>query len=163
MTRSDRWPKAGPAPEVTGRTARILPAATVRAPRGPSRPVRLMVVEDEVLVAQAVRDSVEDLGHVVCGLAHTEAEAIDLARREHPDLALMDVRLGDGGDGIAAARQLSTGFGIRSIFLSGYADRATMARITEVYPLGVIHKPFSTAQIRNALDLAWRQVRPVPA
>jgi len=123
------------------------------------RPLRLMVVEDEPQVARSIRDTVEDLGHRVCGIAHSEQEAILLADRERPDLALMDVRLAAGGDGIMAARRLAAGYGIRSIFLSGYADHGTMRQLTETYPLGVVHKPFSTAQLKSALDLAGRRLR----
>ena len=145
-----------------------IPASDAAGPasepaQAPARSLRLIVVEDEALVARAIKETVEDLGHRVCGIAGTEAEAIDLAGRERPDLALMDVRLAGGSDGIAAARRLSARFGIRSIFLSGYADHATMSRITETYPLGVVHKPFSTAQIKTALGLAIRRLRPVPA
>ncbi|PWC55662.1 regulator [Azospirillum sp. TSO22-1] len=121
--------------------------------------MRLIVVEDEPAIAQIIKDAVEDLGHTVCGIARTEQEAVDLADRERPELALMDVRLAGGGDGIVAARRLAAGFGIRSVFLSGYADHATMRRLTETYPLGVVHKPFSLAQLKTALDLAGRRLR----
>ncbi len=134
----------------------IAPAAAL--PSG-ARSLRLIVVEDEPAVAQIIKDAVEDLGHMVCGVARTEQEAVDLADRERPELALMDVRLAAGGDGIVAARKLAAGFGIRSIFLSGYADHATMRRLTETYPLGVVHKPFSMAQLKSALDLAGRRLR----
>lgn len=142
------------------RPSRILPVAKERTARPKARTIRLMVVEDEALVAQTIKDVVEDLGHRVCGIAQSEAGAIELAQRERPDLALMDIRLSGGSDGIAVARRLAANFGIRSIFLSGYADHATMSRITESYPLGVVHKPFSTAQIKSALDLAVRRLRP---
>ncbi len=124
-----------------------------------ARPLRLILVEDEPVVADTIKDAVEYLGHTVCGIARTEQEAVDLADRERPELALMDVRLAGGGDGIVAARRLAAGFGIRSIFLSGYADHATMRRLTETYPLGVVHKPFSLAQLKSALDLAGRRLR----
>jgi len=132
------------------------PAAS--QPRIASRPLRLLVVEDELLSAEAVCMAVSDLGHTVCGTAATEAEAVEIAGRDRPDVALMDVRLA-GGDGIAAARRLHTDYGIRSIFLSGYADHGVMARITETYPLGVVHKPFSHAQLKIVLDLAARRLR----
>lgn len=119
----------------------------------------LLLVEDEAVVADTIKDAVEFLGHCVCGIARTEQEAVDLADRERPELALMDVRLAHGGDGIVAARKLAAGFGIRSIFLSGYADHATMRRLTETYPLGVVHKPFSLAQMKGVLDLAGRRLR----
>lgn len=123
------------------------------------RCLRLLIVEDEIPLAQAIREVVEDLGHSVCALAHTEADALALATEHRPDAALMDVRLGMGGDGIAAARRLHSALGIRSIYLSGYADHATMGRITETYPLGVVHKPFSAAQLKVVLDLAARRLR----
>lgn len=127
------------------------------APRTVGRALRLIVVEDDVPAAQALSVAVADLGHTVCGIARTEADAIQLAVSERPDLALMDVRL--GGDGIAAARRLSMAHGLRSIYLSGNADHGMMARITETYPLGVVHKPFSHAQLKVALDLASRRLR----
>lgn len=147
-----------PAPPCAGGAAAAMvdPAA---APPLALRSLRLIVVEDEPAVAQVIKDAVEDLGHTVCGMARTEQEAVDLAERERPELALMDVRLAAGGDGIVAARKLAAGFGIRSIFLSGYADHATMRRLTETYPLGVVHKPFSMAQLKSALDLAGRRLR----
>ncbi|CAO3422645.1 response regulator [Azospirillum endophyticum] len=126
--------------------------------RSLGQPLRLIVVEHDHEVADALSVLVADLGHTVCGIARTEAEASELALREHPDLALTDVRLG-GGDGIAAARRLNLDHGLRSIFLSGNSDHGTMARITETYPLGVVHKPFSHAQLKIALDLAARRLR----
>ncbi|WP_448202885.1 response regulator [Azospirillum sp. sgz302134] len=122
------------------------------------RSLRLLIVEDESVAAEAIGFAVTDLGHTVCGMARTEAEAVEIAGRERPDVALMDVRLA-GGDGIEAARRLHANYGIRSIFLSGYATHAIMARITETYPLGIVNKPFSFAQLKLALDLAARRVR----
>lgn len=122
------------------------------------RSLRLLIVEDAPLSAEAVSLAVVDLGHSVCGIARTEAEAVAIAGRERPDVALMDVRLADG-DGIEAARRLQANYGIRSIFLTGYANHETMARITETYPLGVVNKPFSVTQLKLALDLAARRVR----
>lgn len=118
-----------------------------------------MVVDDEPLVAQTVKNVVEDLGHTVCGLAASEADALRLAGLEGPDVVLMDVRLAGPSDGIEAARTLHAGFGIRCIFLSGHADHAMMSRLTATYPLGVVHKPFSSAQLKVALDLAARRLR----
>ncbi|KAA0583062.1 response regulator [Azospirillum sp. B21] len=133
------------------------PQSTYRT-RVPGQPLRVMVVEHDETAADALAVVVGDLGHTVCGVARTEAEAADFALRERPDLALLDVRLG-GGDGIAAARRLNLDHGLRCIFLSGNSDHGTMARITETYPLGVVHRPFSHAQLKVALDLAARRLR----
>jgi CheY-like chemotaxis protein len=128
------------------------------APLVASRSLRIIVVEDESITAEAICATLTDLGHTVCGTARSEAEAVDLARRVRPDVAMMDVRLA-GGDGIEAARRLNANYGIRSIFLSGYANHSVMARITETYPLGVVHKPFSAAQLKSVVDLAARRLR----
>lgn len=156
MRKDDPDTLVPPAPPHGGLTPDMTPAPAMPAA---ARTLRLIVVEDEVLVADGIREAVQSLGHTVCGLARTEQEAVDLADRERPDVALMDVRLAAGGDGIVAARRLAAGFGIRSVFLTGYADHATMRRLTETYPLGVVHKPFSLAQLKSALDLAGRRLR----
>lgn len=126
--------------------------------RSPGQPLRVILVEHDQCIADALSVLMVDLGHVVCGVARTEVEAAALIQRERPDLALTDVRFG-GGDGIAVARRLNLDHGLRSIFLSGNSDHGTMARITETYPLGVVHKPFSHAQLKNTLDLAARRLR----
>ncbi|QCG98719.1 response regulator [Azospirillum sp. TSA2s] len=126
--------------------------------RSPGQPLRVLVLEHDDAVSEALSILVADLGHTVCGVARTDVEAAALAGRERPDLALTDVRFG-GGDGIATARRLNLDHGLRSIFLSGNSDHGTMARITETYPLGVVHKPFSHAQLKIALDLAARRLR----
>lgn len=144
--------------DAAGSTARPRPGSAVP---GPPRPLRLVVVEDEVIVALAIREVVEDLGHAVVGMARSDDEALRLVERYRPDLALMDVRLASDTDGIEAARRLHALYGVRSVFLSAYADHATMARVTATYPLGVVHKPFSSAQLKIALDLAARRLRGV--
>ncbi|BAI72125.1 two-component response regulator [Azospirillum sp. B510] len=126
--------------------------------RSADQPLRVIVVEHDQTIADLLSALVADLGHTLCGIARTEADAGYLALRERPDLALTDVRFG-GGDGIALARRLNSDHGLRSIFLSGNCDHATMARITETYPLGVVHRPFSRTQLKVALDLAARRLR----
>ncbi|MBP2298464.1 response regulator [Azospirillum picis] len=127
-------------------------------PRAPGRPLRLIIVKNDHSAAEALAAVLSDLGHTVCGIAGSEAMAAELVGRESPDLALMDVRLG-GGDGIAAARRLNRDHGLRSIYLSCNSDHATLARITETYPLGIVHMPFSHSQLKVALDLAARRLR----
>lgn len=115
------------------------------------------MVEDDAASALAVRAALGRLGYHICGTASSEAVAFAMVHQNQPDVALMDVRLA-GGDGIAVARRLRTDCGVRSIFLSGYADHGVMARITESYPLGMVHKPFSMAQLKIVLDLAARRL-----
>ncbi len=121
---------------------------------------RIMIVEDDALVALGIRSTVEDLGYEVCGVAATEAEAVALANDTLPDLTLMDIRLRGPVDGIDTARRLRAEMGIRSVYLSAYTDHQTMTRITSTYPLGFVQKPYSANQLRTALDLAIRRLGP---
>ncbi|TWB44275.1 response regulator [Nitrospirillum pindoramense] len=120
--------------------------------------IRLMIVEDDALVALGIRLTVEDLGYEVCGIAASEPEAIALAASSHPHLALMDIRLKGTVDGIDTARRLRNEFSLRSVFLSAYTDEQTMARASQTYPLGFVQKPYSAGQLKSALDLALRRL-----
>ena len=120
--------------------------------------IRIMIVEDDALVALGIRCTLEELGFEVCGVAVSEPEAIALGEKARPDLALMDIRLRGITDGIDTARRLRGEFGIRSVYLSAYTDHQTMSRITSTYPLGFVQKPYSAVQLRIALDLAIRRL-----
>lgn len=121
---------------------------------------KVLVVEDDALVALGIRATMEELGYDVVGVANSEPEAIRLAAETRPDLALMDIRLKGSSDGIDAARRLRAEFGVRSVYLSAYTDHHTMARVQGTYPLGFVQKPYSSAQLRTALDLAFRRLGP---
>ena len=125
--------------------------------RSRQRPL-VMVVEDDALVALAIRGTLEELGYAVAGVAASEPEAVQLAAETRPQLALMDIRLKGSVDGIETARRLRGEFGIRSVYLSAYTDHQTMARVQQTYPLGFVQKPYSASQLRNALDLAFRRL-----
>jgi len=126
---------------------------------GPSlAPPRVLVVEDDALVALGIRLTLLELGYEVVGIAASESEAIALACSERPDLALMDIRLRGPVDGVDTARRLRADHGIRSVYLSAYADEQTMARVSQTYPLGFVQKPYAASQLRAALDLAFRRL-----
>ena len=122
-----------------------------------SRP-RILIVEDDALVALGIRMTLQDLGYTVLGIAASEPEAIKLAQEAVPDLALMDIRLKGPVDGIDTARRLRNEFNVRSLYLSAYTDEQTMARVSQTYPLGFVQKPYSANQLKSALDLALRRL-----
>lgn len=122
------------------------------------RRLRILIVEDDALVALGIRCTLEDLGYEVCGVAASEPEAVRLAAETRPDLTLMDIRLKGTVDGIDTARRLRAEFGIRSVYLSAYTDHQTMSRVTATYPLGFVQKPYSASQLKNALELAARRL-----
>ena len=113
--------------------------------------MRLLIVEDDLLIAMELEYQIEDMGHVVSGVARTADEAVRLAETTRPDAVLMDLRLADGSSGADAARRIRDGLSVRSIFVSGNLDPVTRARLAELEPVAMLSKPIMPAQLRRAL------------
>ncbi len=123
-------------------------------PKPAAPPVRILVVEDDALVAAYIKDVLEETGFVVPGVASTAAEAFAFVGEILPRLALVDIRLSGSVDGIEVARELLQRFKVPSIFLSGIDDPETLERARIAQPLGFLHKPFRPSQVFNALEQA---------
>ena len=112
---------------------------------------KVLVVEDEALIAEAVAEALRDAGYEVCGVASSEAEAMQIARGAEPDLAVVDVRLAPG-DGRTVARELAERFETTVLM-------ATTESATSLHDIGaqaVIPKPYSPALIPSAIEAAQR-------
>ena len=112
------------------------------------------VVDDEVLIAMGLSEQVEGLGMPVCGTAATADEAVALAQAKRPAVVLMDVRLQGDKDGVDAAIAIHETVGSKVIFVTGSREPATMERISKDHPAGVLFKPISDWQLRQAIDTA---------
>jgi two-component system, response regulator PdtaR len=121
--------------------------------------MRVAVAEEDFLIAMQMEDALLAAGLRVVGLARTADEVIDLARREHPLLVIMDVRLGGTRDGIDAARELYRQFGIRCIFATANDDRHTRERAEAYAPLGWLTKPYTIASLLAAVTDALVALR----
>ncbi len=115
---------------------------------------RVLIVEDEAVVALDIGESVRRLGHDVIATCATAEEAIEIVAREQPDLVLMDIRLRGAMDGIEAGRQINKSWGLPVVYLTAHADDRTLARAKETSPYGYVIKPFEEQKLRVALDLA---------
>ena len=118
------------------------------------RRARILIVEDDALVAAYIKDVLEETGFAVPGVASTAAEAFALVGATLPRLALVDIRLPGSLDGIQVACELLRRFKVPSIFLSGMDDPETAERAQVAQPLGFLHKPFRPSQVFNALEQA---------
>ncbi|MCJ2053630.1 response regulator [Methylobacterium sp. J-070] len=116
---------------------------------GTETALRILVVEDEALIALELESLLEDLGHVMVGVAGTAAEAIALGRSTTPDVALVDIHLVDGPTGIEVARALSADRRTTVVFMTANAKR-----IPEDFAgaIGVIAKPYSERVVASTLD-----------
>jgi CheY-like chemotaxis protein len=126
----------------------------VVAPPDRSKPVSILIVEDEALIASYIEEVLGGSGFRVAGIAASGPEALSLAAENHPSLALVDIRLTGPIDGIELACLLRQRFGLPAIFLSGLADADTTARAQTARPLGFLPKPFLPSQVFNAIQRA---------
>ena len=108
----------------------------------------LMIVEDEVLVAMALRDELEDAGYKVLDLTDRYAEAVDVAKARRPDLALVNICLAGRDDGIALAERLKA-LAIPVLLISGQVSRARSAGTVAIASLP---KPYAAADMVLAVD-----------
>lgn len=120
--------------------------------------VRILIVEDELLIAINLEQYLEDWGHQVCAFARDAEEAYEKAGQLHPDVLLMDVRLANNSSGIEAARRIMEAFHIRSVFVTGNLDQETVAELNPLNPLGLVPKPIDQWMLRSALETAEHQV-----
>ena len=108
---------------------------------------KVLVVEDDFLIAMQSEAALADAGFVVIGTAATAEEAVSLATGERPSLAIMDIRLAGKRDGIDAARELFQKFGIRCIFATAHDDIQTRQLAEPYAPFGWLSKPYSMASL----------------
>jgi PAS domain S-box-containing protein len=115
---------------------------------------RVLIVEDEMVVQLHLTRIVAELGHQVVGTAMNAREALELAAREAPELVLMDIHLADGDDGVETAQALVRQHDCAVVFVSAYADQATIERSERVGAAGYLVKPFSAPAVRAAITTA---------
>lgn len=114
---------------------------------------KILVVEDELIVALDLRNSLRSMGYDVVATAYSGEEAIQEAAEKTPDLVLMDIRLRGSLDGVEAARQISTNFDIPIIYLTASADKATIERVKTTQPLGYLIKPFKQKDLNTTIEI----------
>ena len=119
-----------------------------------SKPLTILIVEDEALVAASVTDMLEEMGFDVTGVAASGLEALALVSERRPRLALIDIRLTGSVDGIDLAVQLREEYGIPAIFLSGVVGPEIAVRAQAAQPLGMMQKPFRPSEMFNAIERA---------
>ncbi|MGB9978620.1 response regulator [Methanobacterium sp.] len=122
---------------------------------------RILVVEDERITAEDIKDGLKSLGYEVPAVVHSGEEAVRKAKELQPDLVLMDIKLEGKMDGIEAAGEIKKYFDIPVIYLTAYSDENTLerARMTEPSgyvlkePSGFVHKPFKESELHTIIEL----------
>jgi len=115
--------------------------------------VRVMIVEDEAVVAMDIAGHLASLGYIVTALCSSGKQALEEAEKTPPDIALMDINLGGTIDGIETAQQLRTNLDIPVIFFTVYADEEILDRAKIVEPLGYLINPFDITRLESTLEM----------
>jgi diguanylate cyclase (GGDEF)-like protein/PAS domain S-box-containing protein len=114
----------------------------------------IVIVEDEGVVALDLSSSLRQLGYRVKGLAARADQALDLVAEHQPDLVLMDIHLEGEVDGIEAAREIQARFRTPVVYLTAYAEEATLQRAETTRPYGYLLKPFEARTLEATLRMA---------
>ena len=122
-------------------------------------PSRILVVEDEAIVAADIQDRLETLGYTVAGWGTTGAEALDLARSTKPDLILMDIMLKGPMNGIQAAHLVRIELSLPVIFLTANSDEAVLEQAKISEPFAYLLKPFEERQLRTNIEMSLYKSR----
>jgi PAS domain S-box-containing protein len=117
-------------------------------------PKRILVVEDEGIVAKDIAQRLRSLGYEVTGLVSSAEKAYEAVALSMPDLILMDIHLKGSVDGISAAEKLQNTYDIPVIFLTAFADVPTLERAKMAEPFGYILKPFEERSLHVHIEMA---------
>ena len=120
---------------------------------------RILIVENERIVAEDIKRTLLSLGYDPVGIAMNSADALRLAKEQQPDLVLMDIVLGGDDDGIQIAHWIRSRFGMPVIYLTAYADNKTLESVKVTEPFGYILKPFNELDLRTHIEIAlYKQI-----
>ena len=123
------------------------------------QPTRILIVEDEPIVAMDLRQQVEECGYQVTGIAESADEALMAAEEAQPDLALLDISIAGSMDGVQTAKILRQWFNIPGIFITAYSDKATVTRAARQMPYGYLTKPIRPKELAATLQIALTKAR----
>ncbi|MEI7856567.1 MAG: response regulator [Methanomicrobiales archaeon] len=115
---------------------------------------KILIVEDNEIVALETSERLKRLGYIVTGIAATGADAVALARSTQPDLILMDINLKGPMDGITAAEQIGAFLEVPVIYLTAYSDDATLQRAMKTKPVAHLIKPFKERELYSNIEMA---------
>jgi|SRR5581483_6462847 len=116
-----------------------------------------LIVEDESLIAEELRERLERFGFRVIATVDSAEEGVCIAAAERPDLVLMDIRLKGEKDGVEAAIEIRRHVDVPIIYLTAYSDRATLERAKQAEPYGYVLKPFHERELQVTIELAMHR------
>ena len=118
---------------------------------------RALIVEDEILIAEELKDRLSRLGFSVIAAVDTADEGIAIATKERPDLVLMDIRLKGEKDGVQAAQEIRQQVDVPIVYVTAYSDLLTVDRARGTEYDGYILKPFHRRELQSTIEVAMQR------
>ena len=115
---------------------------------------RILIVEDEPIIATDIEMTLEDLGYEVIGIEDNAIDALKLIEKQRPDLVLLDINLEGDADGVMLAQDINEQFKIPFVYLTSNADNLTINRVKRTKPAGFILKPFNEKDLKSNIEIA---------
>lgn len=113
---------------------------------------KILIVEDEGLIAADLKAILEDIGHEVIGAVNNGISAVNLVKKKMPDIILMDINLKGNLDGIETAKMIQDDNDIPVIYLTAYADQSKLLLAKDTWHFGFISKPFDIRTLGLAVE-----------
>jgi len=120
---------------------------------------RILIVEDEHIVAMGIKKMLKSLGYTVTGVASSGEDAISKTESTFPDVVLMDIMLKGDLDGVEAAREIRERFDVPIVYLTAYSDNNILERAKITEPFGYIIKPFDEKDLYSSIEIALHRQR----
>jgi DNA-binding NarL/FixJ family response regulator len=116
--------------------------------------IKILIVEDEPLIAEDIRELLEQVNYQVVGVAYNKEEAYSILNTTKPDIALLDINLGDNTDGILIAETINEKYNIPFLYLTSYSSKLILDKVKHTFPMGYIVKPFDEANLFTSVEIA---------
>lgn len=116
--------------------------------------VKILVVEDEIIIADNICDTLTDLGYETLEPAINFTEAVELIESESPDIAILDIQLSGQKTGIDLARKINEDYNFPFIFLTSNSDTVTLNEAKKLMPPAFLVKPFSKEELYTSIEIA---------
>lgn len=118
---------------------------------------RILVVEDEAIIAMDIQDILKRIGYSSAEVVHSGEESIQKVASGHPHLVLMDIKLKGSLDGIEAAHQILQKYNVPVVYITAYGDEKTLKRVDGTGRFGYITKPFEESELQTAIQGALQK------
>jgi CheY-like chemotaxis protein len=125
----------------------------------PTAQLRVLIVEDEAVVALHLRRELTKLGYTIAGVASTGKQALEMIAHTFTDLVLMDIHIQGEIDGIETARRIPRYLHVPVIYLTAYSEDATLNRAGDTHPYGYLIKPFQDRELHATLKMALMRAK----